>query len=187
MPSHCHCASHGFVFSLVGQIPSLRAPNSPAAAPRAFRECASRFRLELPVLLQNRSEYNSRRSDLRDLRVTRSISSCGSSSLFSVPQRSTLVQAPRRSFRRFGAPMPNAPSAHRPTKMARSRTPRSRRQIASRRCRRTSPLGRTKKVCGESDEVAAAPPCVATAIARWRLRRNGISKQGGTCHGQRSG
>jgi hypothetical protein len=44
-----------------------------------------------------------------------------------------------------------------------------------------------KKVCGESDEVAAAPPCVATAIARWRLRRKGISKQGGTCHGQRSG
>ena len=33
-----------------------------------------------------------------------------------------------------------------------------------------------KKVCGESDEVAAAPPCVATAIARWRLRRKGISK-----------
>ena len=44
-----------------------------------------------------------------------------------------------------------------------------------------------KKVCGESDEVAAAPPCVATAIARWRLRRKGISKQGGTCHGRRSG
>ena len=33
-----------------------------------------------------------------------------------------------------------------------------------------------KKVCGESDEVAAAPPGVATAIARWRLRRKGISK-----------
>ena len=44
-----------------------------------------------------------------------------------------------------------------------------------------------KKVCGESDEVAATPPCVATAIARWRLRRKGISKQGGTCHGRRSG
>ena len=44
-----------------------------------------------------------------------------------------------------------------------------------------------KKVCGESDEVAAAPPCVATAIARWRLRRKGISKQGGISHGRRSG
>jgi hypothetical protein len=43
------------------------------------------------------------------------------------------------------------------------------------------------KFCGESDEVAAAPPCVATAIARWRLRRKGLSKQGGTCHGRRSG
>jgi hypothetical protein len=53
----------------------------------------------------------------------------------------------------------------------RCQTPRSRRQIASRRCRRTSPWA-DKRVCGESDEVAAAPPCVATAIARWRLRRN---------------
>ena len=44
-----------------------------------------------------------------------------------------------------------------------------------------------KKVCGESDEVVAAPPCVGTAIARWRLRRKGICNQGGTCHGRRSG
>ena len=115
------------------------------------------------------------------------ISSCGSSSLFSVPQRSTLVQAPRRSFRQFGAPMPNAPSAHRPTKDgsqqdAEITSPNSFQAVPSNFATRAD-----KKVCGESDEVAAAPPCVATAIARWRLRRKGISKQGGTCHGQRSG
>ena len=33
----------------------------------------------------------------------------------------------------------------------------------------------------------ATQPCVATAIARWRIRRKGISKQEGTCHGRRNG
>jgi hypothetical protein len=51
MPSHCHCASHGFVFFRVSVVlPSLGAQDSPVAAPRVlwawwrFAPLISRFR-----------------------------------------------------------------------------------------------------------------------------------------------